>query len=104
MAGSLRGLQSIRTMGVLVDKRRARTTAGALLELSAMANEKLLLQNEMTRWQRRSIEIQHRLAEISAKEKRLLALVQDPANSPENGPPTIEFAAPHRMRNQEFSY
>ena len=37
-------------MGALVDSRRTRTAAGALLELSAMANEKLLLHKELDRW------------------------------------------------------
>jgi hypothetical protein len=63
-------------MGALVDSRRTRTAAGALLELSAMANEKLLLHKELDRWKVRHVEIRRRLAEISAKERRLMGLVQ----------------------------
>lgn len=69
-------MQSIRTMGALVDNRRVRTPGGALLEMSAMANEKLLLQKELQRWERRHVEIQNRLAAIAAKERRLLAVIQ----------------------------
>lgn len=69
-------MQSIRTMGALVDNRRVRTPAGALLEMSAMANEKLLLQKELQRWERRHIEIKNRLIAIAAKERRLLAVIQ----------------------------
>jgi hypothetical protein len=63
-------------MGALVDSRRTRTAAGALLELSAMANEKLLLHKELHRWKSRHVEIRRRLAEIAANERRLMALVQ----------------------------
>ncbi len=76
MANPRRGVQSIRTMGALVDNRRVRTPAGALLEMSAMANEKLLLQKELQRWDRRFVEIQNRLAAIAAKERRLLKVIQ----------------------------
>lgn len=71
-----RGAQSIRTMGALVDNRRVRTPAGALLEMSTMANEKLLLQKELQRWEHRHVEIQNRLAAIAAKERRLMAVIQ----------------------------
>ena len=63
-------------MGGLLDNRKARTPSGALLELSAMSNEKNLLHRELTRWKRRHQEIRRRLAEIAAKERRLLAVVQ----------------------------
>ena len=76
MASEKRGLQGIKTTGALLDTRRARTPAGALLELSAMANEKNLLNKELARWKRRHAEIQARLDQIRAKEQKLLALVQ----------------------------
>lgn len=70
-------------MGALVDLRRTRTAAGALLEMSAMANEKLLLTKELERWRVRHVEIRRRLEEIATKERRLMAYVQaapaDPA-------------------------
>lgn len=76
MAKEKRGVNSIKTMGGLLDNRRARTPSGALLEMSAMSNEKTLLHRELARWKRRHVEIQKRLAEIAAKERRLLAVVQ----------------------------
>jgi hypothetical protein len=105
MASVKRGVQSIRTMGVLVDKRRARTPAGALLELSAMANEKQLLQRELARWGRRHAEIQVRLGEIAAKEQRLMAVVQNPSLTSSVTPlPPTEAAAARRLRIKEFTY
>jgi hypothetical protein len=76
VAKELRGVNSIKTMGGLLDNRRARTPSGALLEMSAMSNEKILLHKELARWKRRHAEIQKRLGEIAAKERRLLAVVQ----------------------------
>lgn len=112
MGAETRGLQGIRTMGALLDHRRARTPAGALLELSAMANEKLLLQKELNRWKRRHSEIQARLAELAAKERRLLAYVQDPeavavaaaAGARPSPMPAAEAAAPQNLRIKEFTY
>ena len=79
-------------MGALVDSRRTRTAAGALLELSGMANEKLLLQKELERWKYRHIEIQKRLAEIAKKEQRLMTFVQC-------GPAPVD-ASPRRPRRR----
>ena len=76
MANEQRVSRKIRTMGALMDNRRARTPAGAHLEMSAMANEKVLLQKELARWKHRHIEIQTRLGEIAAKERRLIAVIQ----------------------------
>ena len=76
MAFERKGVQGIRTMAALVDQRRTRTPAGALIELSALANEKLLLDREVARASRRGIEIQRRLKEIAAKEGRLMKFAQ----------------------------
>lgn len=76
MASPRRGVQSIKTMGAMVDNRRVRTPAGALLEMSAMANEKLLLQKELQRWKRRHAEIDQRLKAIAAKERSLMTVIQ----------------------------
>ncbi len=112
-------------MGALVDSRRTRTAAGALLELSAMANEKLLLNKELDRWKGRHVEILRRLAEIAAKERRLMALVEVPPGgssadtrpSPApveagsgglmaQAPPSAPIEAPpgQRVKIKEFSY
>jgi hypothetical protein len=76
VAQEQRGLRTIKTIGGLMDNRRARTPSGALLEMSAMSNEKTLLHKELARWKRRHVEIEIRLNAIAAKERRLLAVVQ----------------------------
>ena len=94
-------------MGALVDSRRTRSAAGALLELSAMANEKLLLNKELERWKGRHAEIQKRLAEIAAKEQRLMAMVQAaPGGAIAHAPaaPPIEPPPGQRVKIKEFSY
>ena len=100
-----KGVQGIRTMGALVDSRRTRTAAGALLELSAMANEKLLLHKELERWKNRHSEIQKRLGEIAAKEQRLMSLVQSAPETTVATPATpIESTVGQRVKIKEFSY
>jgi hypothetical protein len=91
-------------MGALVDSRRTRTAAGALSELSAMANEKLRLQKEMERWKTRDSQIQKRLGEISTKEQRLMLLVRSDPASIHAMPAPINVAAGHRVKVKEFSY
>ncbi len=121
MGRDRKGVQGIRTMGALVDSRRTRTAAGALLELSAMANEKLLLHKELDRWKTRHAEIRRRLSEIAAKEQRLMAHVQAQPGGAVAGIPAIEAPgsidrdetatdapvdppAGRRMKVKEFSY
>jgi hypothetical protein len=101
-----RSVQSIRTMGALVDSRRTRSAAGALLELSAMANEKMLLQKELARWSRRHKEIQGRLGEIATKEQRLMALVQVPGASAVLAPVglAVDPSLARRVKVKEFTY
>ncbi|HKI18762.1 MAG TPA: hypothetical protein VKA15_12825 [Isosphaeraceae bacterium] len=93
-------------MGALVDSRRTRTAAGALLELSALANEKLLLQKELERWTRRHQEIQTRLNEMALKEQRLMALVQSHGAIALAAAqlPRIESTLAQRVKMKEFSY
>jgi len=115
MAFERRGVQGIRTMAALVDQRRTRTPAGALIELSALANEKLLLDREVARASRRGIEIQRRLKEIAAKEDRLMKLVQGAAPPPEPVDETkpvfsatprtpVEMPTSSRFKISEFTY
>lgn len=82
MASEMKSIRGIRTMGRLVDGRRVRTPAGALIELSAIANEKQLLKRELDRYARRHVEIEARLTEIAAKEARLMAMATDPNTMP----------------------
>jgi hypothetical protein len=106
MPNERKSMQSIRTMGALVDSRRTRTAAGALLELSAMANEKMLLRKELERFTRRHQEIKIRLAELAAKETRLLTLVQGPGAAALGPPPEGELDATisRRVKVKEFTY
>ncbi len=78
-APTTRSLRGIRTTGALADRRKSRTRAGALLELSVLANEKERLTRELRRWEQRKKEIEARLAEISEKERRLEEAAAAPA-------------------------
>ncbi len=106
MARERKSVQGIRTMGALVDNRRNRTAAGALLEMSAMANEKLLLKKELDRYKVRHVEIHKRLTEIAAKEQRLMKFVESPDEMTEALPavPVIDPSVAGRVKVKEFSY
>ncbi len=115
MAFERRGVDGIRTMSALVDQRRTRTPAGALIELSALANEKLLLEREVARASRRGIEIQRRLKEIAAKEDRLMKLAQGAALAQEPASQRLpvssaaletpaEIPTSSRFKISEFTY
>ena len=103
MAQDRRGVGSIRTVARLLDGRKVRSPAGALLELSALANEKHRLQAELERWERRRKEIDDRLAEIAAKEAGLYAVVQPPAEVPVKPVPTID-SPPTNLQVRELRY
>jgi hypothetical protein len=93
-------------MGALVDSRRTRSASGALLELSALANEKILIQKELERWTRRQAEIQTRLGEIGAKETRLMLVVQSHQvlAPPSQSTTSIDNSIAQRVKVKEFSY
>jgi hypothetical protein len=76
MGADRKGTRHIKTVSALLDSRRVRTCAGALMELSALADERERLGAELERWVRRHAEIRARLAEIGQKEERLQAYVQ----------------------------
>ncbi len=78
MGPDRRGVQQIRTLAGLVDGRRSRTSAGALLELSMLEMEKTRLTKEMQRADRRCAEIRKRLADITAKQQRIQRFVEKP--------------------------
>lgn len=82
--------------------------------MSAMANEKLLLQKELARWKHRHIEIQTRLSEIAAKERRLIAVIQADQMPPGLVSPTgiapqaadadVPASVSGRIKVQQLSY
>ena len=78
MATEKRGVMHIKTMAELVDARRSRTSAGALLELAMLEMEKQRLKKEMLRAQSRGAEIATRMHEIEAKQCRLQSIVERP--------------------------
>lgn len=101
----LKTIRSIKTIGALVDQRRARTASGALLELSALGNERQRLQNELERWHRRHEEIATRLVEITAKEQWLYSFVKCPVEPPGATAKPIPLASPmQRVRARELKY
>ncbi len=102
MLNERKGVQSIRTMGVLVDRRRARTSAGALLEMSALASEKERLQRELDRLGRRRSEIETRLAEIEVKGRRLQGFVKKGQGLNAESIPGNDTLK--RMRTRELRY
>jgi hypothetical protein len=101
-----KSVQGIRTMGALVDTRRTRTSAGALLELSALSNEKVLLTKELDRWKTRHVEIDKRLGEIAAKERRLMTFVQAPEviDDKARSVMALDRAVEGRVKFKELSY
>ena len=101
MASPKRGMQGVRTMGGLVDRRRARTSAGALMELSVLANEKKRLEQERDRVRRRQAEIDGRLAEIVDKERRLYEFVTKPRQDAKVAPVADNS---QRLRTTELGY
>lgn len=69
---------SPRTLRSKVDKFKARTPQGALLELTRLTQEKMRLRQEMERWQTRMVEITKRLQEIAELEVWLYRLTELP--------------------------
>lgn len=92
MATVKRGLRGIKTIAGLSDRRRTRSAAGALLELSVLAREKERLGHELAGAERRRNEIQNRLADIAEKEARLKNFIKDP--------PQIQNIAPAKTAHE----
>lgn len=98
-------LRSIRTAASIMDRRRVRTSSGALLELSVLANEKERLNRELAAAARRRNEIVARLSEIMEKEQMLRRYVENPemvAQVCDRLPQARE--ARGRVRAKEISY
>jgi hypothetical protein len=110
MATDTRGVQQIKTMGGIVDGRRVRTSAGALLELSMLEMEKQRLTKEMKRAENRCKEIQARVVEIETKQLRLQRFVAKPqsgslANQAMAATPLPVHTAPtERLKRRALAY
>ncbi len=111
MASEKRGVQHIKTMAGLVDARRTRTSAGALLELSMLEMEKQRLVQEMQRAERRCAEIRARVADIEKKGLRLQRFVEK-VNSDAQAPQVftaassfpIHSAPADKLKRRRLSY
>ncbi|MGQ0708629.1 MAG: hypothetical protein ACT4NV_02660 [Rhodoferax sp.] len=98
-------MQHIKTLAGLVDGRRARTSAGALLELSMLEMEKQRLTKEMERSERRCSEIRGRIAEIQAKQQRLQRFVDRPQGELAAAAPLPIHAEPSgRLKRRQLTY
>lgn len=111
MASEKRGVLNIKTMAGLVDGRRIRTSAGALLEMSMIEMEKQRLRKEMLRAEQRSAEIRARMAELEVKQHRLQQFVERPnvdaplASSLGAAAPLPIYTAPtDRLKRRQLSY
>lgn len=110
MATEKRGVQQIKTMGGIVDGRRIRTSAGALLELSMLEMEKQRLTKEMTRAEHRCLEIRARVAEIDTKQARLQRFVDRPQSQMQSNqalaasPLPIHTAPTDRLKRRALAY
>ncbi len=71
MSSNRKGFKDIRTIRSQVDRFRARTPQGALIELARLSQKKARLSDEMKRWQERINQIQSELEEIDKTEKWL---------------------------------
>lgn len=94
--------KNIKTIGALLDRRRARTPGGAMLELSTLAYERTRLQHELDRLKRRRAEIDARLAEIAAKERWLRSLAEQAVADVSTPLPLAE--APQCVYVRELNY
>lgn len=103
MAVGRKSLRSLKTMGAMVDGRRIRTSSGALLELSILANEKERLNKELGVAARRQEEIVVRLSEIAEKEQRLHTYVKNPEMVVKVCP-AFPAELTSRVKPKEFSY
>ena len=87
---------SPKTLRSKVDRFKARTPQGALLELTRLTQEKERLREERARWERRMVEIRNRLGEIAEMETWLYRFV-DGAGGPmeaERNTPTADGEPP----------
>ncbi len=111
MGRERRGVTHIHTMAGLVDGRRARSSHGALLELSMLELEKVRLTREMQRAERRCADIRKRLAEIDEKERRLHRFVEKPHGEAQArqahtvaSPLPIHSAPADKLKRRRLSY
>jgi predicted nuclease with TOPRIM domain len=83
-----------KTLRNKVDRFKARTPQGALLELTRLTQEKMRLQEETKRWERRMAEIRSRLTEIAEMEVWLYRFIENPFHERPDAPHEAEGESP----------
>jgi hypothetical protein len=71
-------MKDLRSVRGQVNRLRAKTPQGALIELAQLAQERVRLCEEMKRWEKRTTQIQSRLEEIDKMKKWLYHFVDGP--------------------------
>ena len=102
MAAERKGAGQIKSVRALLDRRRSRTSGGALMELSTLANERERLLAEQARLARRHSNIQARLAEIADTQVRLQQFVQVATGAEPQPLPVAD--APRRLVTRQLDY
>lgn len=102
MKGERKTTRNIRTIGALLDRRRARTSGGALLELATLAHERTRLRNDLQRLKERRAEIDARQAEIAIKENWLRSFVEQSPGDASRPLPVAE--SPSGVCVRELNY
>jgi len=88
MSPNRKGMETLRSLRGKVNRFRAKTPQGALIDLARLAQEKARLCEEMKRWEKRINRIQSRLEEIDKMKKWLYQFVDDnqaPSGTPLQG-------------------
>lgn len=102
MKGERKSTRNIKTLGAVLDRRRARTAGGALLELASLAYERTRLNNEHRRLNERHAEINARLAEIADKENWLHSVAEPSSKDESTTYPSPEL--PNGVCVRELNY
>jgi len=78
MSPNRKGMETLRSLRGKVNRFRAKTPQGALIDLARLAQEGVRLCEEMKRWQKRISQIEFRLEEIEKMKKWLYQFVDSP--------------------------
>ncbi|MBE0478212.1 hypothetical protein IBX65_03700 [Candidatus Aerophobetes bacterium] len=98
MSSERKGIRNIRTLRGRVDKCRAKTPQGALIELAQLAQKKARLHKEMKRWEEKIKQINSELEQIATMEEWLYRFVdglQVPSCIPSESKRTSQATSSH---------
>jgi len=97
MSSNRKGMETLRSLRGQVNRFRAKTGHGALIELAQLAQEKARLCEEMKRWEKKIKQIQSRLEEIDKMKKWLYGFVDGsglPSGTPSQGKKSLQSVPP----------